>query len=199
MNAGFRLRPMISVRQTRTLLLAGLVWWAAPHGTKADVITDVAGEVSIADLGIEPASKGAFAAVSFRLENAGSSRIRVARVETDLGERGAFDVHAGSVGSVHSDGFSLGPGEEVSFDGQSTRLLLGPLKRDLAEGDVVDVTFTFDMWSTTIPAHVHAPSTDGAAPVEGSPTAKTATAPRGRSSAAAVEIDHEHALADGNL
>ena len=146
------------VKHRLKLLLAGaltLLIAAAPAA--ADNITDVVGDIAIADTAIEPALRGAYADVRFRIENNGTTKIRLTSVETQLGERGVFDVHAGS-GSVHSDGFSLGAGEQAKFDKGGARLTLGPLKQDLKEGEIVELTFTFDRWSTVIPVHVHAAS-----------------------------------------
>ncbi|WP_262032563.1 copper chaperone PCu(A)C [Microvirga sp. Mcv34] len=133
------------------VILAG----AASHPVAADKISDIAGEIAIVDTAIEPAARGSYTDVVFRLENKSSTKIRMTRVETKLGERGAFDVHAGS-GSIHSDGFSLGAGEWATFNKDNLRLKLGPLDRELKEGEVVELTFTFDRWSTVVPVHVHA-------------------------------------------
>ena len=73
-----------------------------------------------------------------------------------LGERGAFDIHAAPGSMLHTDVFSLGPGEQASFNNGRFRLMLGPLRRDLTEGDVIEVTFAFDQGSTVVPVHVHA-------------------------------------------
>lgn len=123
-------------------------------GAKADRITDVSGKVAIIDLAVEPARKGGFAEMSVTIENNSSASVRITRVETTQAEPGSFDYH-GRAGSIHSHEFTIGAGEQVHFDKENAKLVIGPLRRDLAEGAVVDVTFTFDAWSTTIPAHVH--------------------------------------------
>lgn len=121
----------------------------------AEGITEITGDISILDAAVEPARSGATTDIRVTFENKGSRRVRVVCVETASGEQGTFDLHARS-GSIHSGGFTLEPGEQTVFDGDRARLLLGPLKRDLNEGDVVELTFRFDFWSATVPAHVHA-------------------------------------------
>ena len=85
------------------------------------------------DAAIEPAKRGAYTNVYVRIENGGSKTVTLKSVETKLGERGAFDIHARS-GSFHSDSFSFGPGEQVSFGDSGFRLIVGRLQRDLIEG-----------------------------------------------------------------
>ena len=121
----------------------------------AGEVSDESGEISIEVAAVELAREGSFAGLHLVIENSGERTVRVMRVSTDLGELGGFDVHSGS-GSVHSDGFSIGPGEKLTFGKTGRQLRIGPLKRDLREGDVVKLTFTFDRWSTTLPVHVHA-------------------------------------------
>lgn len=123
---------------------------------RADRISDASGDVAIIDAAIEPARRGAYTNIHVRIENSGPKTVTLRTVETKLGERGAFDVHAGSGSMLHSDSFSFGPGDQVSFDSGRFRLTLGPLKRDLKEADVVEVTFVFDTWSSVVPVHVHA-------------------------------------------
>ncbi|GJD98761.1 copper chaperone PCu(A)C [Methylobacterium isbiliense] len=127
----------------------------ATNPARADKISDATGDIAIIDAAIEPAKRGAYTNVYVRIENGGSKTVTLKSVETKLGERGAFDAHAGS-GSFHSDSFSFGPGEQVSFDDSRFRLVLGRLQRDLIEGDVVEVTFAFDTSSVVVPVHAHA-------------------------------------------
>lgn len=135
--------------------LAAFLGLIATDVVRADRISDATGDIAIIDAAIEPAKRGAYTNVYVRIENGGSKTVTLKSVETKLGERGAFDVHAGS-GSFHSDSFSFGPGEQVSFDDSRFRLILGRLQRDLIEGDVVEVTFAFDTSSVVVPVHVHA-------------------------------------------
>lgn len=135
--------------------LAAFLGLIATDVVRADRISDATGDIAIIDAAIEPAKRGAYTNVYVRIENGGSKTVTLKSVETKLGERGAFDAHAGS-GSFHSDSFSFGPGEQVSFDGARFRLTVGPLKRDLNEGDVVEITFTFGAFAMLVPVHVHA-------------------------------------------
>lgn len=141
---------------SRCLGLAAALTLSSPEGDRAlaDRISDASGEISIESAALLPAPKGAYADLLFTMENGGATTVRVVKVTTELGEPGEFDVNAGS-GSVHSDGFSLGAAEKVSFSDKGGRLRTGPLKRDLREGDVVKLTFTFDRSSATVPVHVH--------------------------------------------
>ena len=135
-------------------LSAALLGSMAIEPVKADRISDETGDIAIIDAAVDPAKRGAYTNLHLRIENSGPKTVTLKSVETKLGERGSFDVHAGR-GSVHSDSFSLGSGEQLSFDDGRFRLTLGPLKRDLNEGDVVEVTFTFDSFAMIVPVHVH--------------------------------------------
>lgn len=146
--------PMRFAQLWNSGLAVALAWALGSSPAGADRITEIAGDISIVDAAVEPARSGGTTDIRVTFENKGSQRARVVCVETTSGERGTFDFHAGS-GSVHSSGFTLEPGELTVFDGNRARLLLGPLKRDLKEGDVVELTFRFDFWSATIPTHVH--------------------------------------------
>lgn len=135
--------------------LAAFLTFVGTDAARADRISDATGDIAIIDAAIEPAKRGAYTNVHLRIENSGPKTVTLKSVETKLGERGAFDVHARS-GSFHSDSFSFGPGEQVSFGDSGFRLIVGRLQRDLIEGDVVEVTFAFDTSSVVVPVHVHA-------------------------------------------
>ena len=136
-----------------------------------DPISDNLGNMALKDATAEPAKKGEFANLILRIENAGVTSARVVRVETAEGERGEFRFH-GDQSHSHdrsekspaegprlapsSTALPLAPDEEARLDTHHIHLVVGPLKRDLKEGDIIEVTFTFDEgWSTTIPVHVH--------------------------------------------
>lgn len=121
----------------------------------ADKISDASGDISIIDAAAEPAARGTYTNIHVQLENSGSKSVTLRSVETKLSEQGAFDIHAGPGSTLHQSAFTLGAGEQARFANGSFRLTLGPLRRDLKEGDVVEVTFTFDTWSTAVPVHVH--------------------------------------------
>ena len=148
-------RTSIKWRLPLVRLLAVCLGMVASGTARADKISDATGDLAIIDAAIEPAKRGAYTNVYVRIENGGSKTVTLKSVETKLGERGAFDIHARS-GSFHSDSFSFGPGEQASFGDSGFRLILGKLQRDLIEGDVVEVTFAFDTSSVVVPVHVHA-------------------------------------------
>lgn len=97
-------------------LVIACTWLLMPSSAKAELVTEISGQISILDVAIDPAGSGAITDVRVTFENKGPSPVRVVCIETATGERGAFDFHAGS-GSVHSRGFTLEPGEQAVFDG----------------------------------------------------------------------------------
>lgn len=132
---------------------------------RADPAQDSVGEVEIRDAVAEPAGRGGFTNVSLRLENSGARTVRVTRVATVDGEPGEFRFHgnrphgSGATGprlAPASPGLTIPPGEEARLDSHHLHLAIGPLKRDLREGDTLEITFTFDNGiTTTVPVHVH--------------------------------------------
>lgn len=132
---------------------------------RADPAQDSLGEIDIRDAVAEPAARGSFVNVSFRLENSGARTVRVTRVVTSDGEPGEFQFHGnrphGSGATAPrlapmSPGLPIPPDEETRLDSHHLHLAVGPLKRDLREGDTLEITFTFDDGvATTIPVHVH--------------------------------------------
>ena len=138
-------------------------WPAAT--VRADPAQDSVGQVDIRDAVTEPASRGGFANVSLRLENSGATTVRVMRVTTADGEPGEFRFHgnrphgsgpAGPRFAPASPVLPIPSDEEARLDSHHLHLAIGPLKRDLREGDTLEITFTFDNGiTTTIPVHVH--------------------------------------------
>lgn len=150
-----RCRPKGIAWLNLTGLSAAFLVLLVTGAARADRISDVSGEISITDATVEPARRGAYTNIHAQVGNGGPKTVTLKSVETKLGERGAFDIHAG-LGSVHNDSLSLSSGEQASFDDGRFRLTLGPLQRDLNEGDVVEITFTFGTFEMLVPAHVHA-------------------------------------------
>lgn len=162
------------LRRAAIALLSGFLFVASGPTlvVRADPSNDSLGEVAIVEVIAQPAKRGSFARLSLRFDSSGTSSTRVVRVETAQGELGEFWFHGGR---THADNSPAGPGaapgpllaptsptlplaphEEVRLDTHHLHLMLGPLKRDLREGDLIEVTFFFEGgWSTTIPVHVH--------------------------------------------
>lgn len=84
-------------------------------------ISDEVGDVAVIDAAIDPAKSGAYTDLHGRLENHSTGSILLRRVEMAHGERGNFDLHAGSA-SIHSASLAIGPDDQVSFDGDRFRV-----------------------------------------------------------------------------
>lgn len=152
----------------RHIAVAFLAFAASALEATADPISDSVGEVLVLDAVTEPAPKGSYASVSLRIENGGMSPVTVIQVETAQGEPGEFRFHgsqphphAASAKSARPSmvlrNISIAPGEEVALDTHHLHLFVGPLKRDLRNGDVLELTFVFEGgWSVALPVHVHA-------------------------------------------
>jgi copper(I)-binding protein len=137
--------------------LAVLLFPLASHPAQATGgVSDEAGDITIIDATIDPARRGASTHVRGHVENRGSRTVTLQSIETTMGERGSFDLHAGR-GSIHTASLSIGAGEQVSFDDDRFRLALGPLLRDLSEGDVVEIKLTFHTFELRVSIHVHHP------------------------------------------
>lgn len=143
-----------------------------------DGVSDEAGDITIIDATVDPARRGAYTNVHGRLENRGQQAVTLRSVETPLGERGSFDLHAGR-SSIHTGFLGIGGGEQVNFDDERFQLVLGPLQRDLNEGDMVEVTLTFDAFAMRVPIHVHAPQAQQDSPaVHARPVTPAGSSPR---------------------
>ena len=157
----------VSRRASELAAVCGLAIVASWPATtvRADPAQDSVGVVEIRDAVAEPASRGGFTNVSLRLENSGPTTVRVTRVATADGELGEFQFHGNRPHGSGPAGPRLAPtspvlpipsDEEAPLDSHHLHLAIGPLKRDLREGDTLEITFTFDNGiTTTIPVHVH--------------------------------------------
>jgi periplasmic copper chaperone A len=124
------------------------------------------GGVEVRDAWVRPAAQGRNGAVYFALENHSSQTQELIGVASDIAD--AVEIHeskmSGDVMEMHQlESVSLAPGTEVKFEPGGLHMMLIGLKKELKNGDEIDITLQFkNLEDLLVPIPVRdAPSHEG--------------------------------------
>jgi periplasmic copper chaperone A len=121
------------------------------------------GDVEVREAWMRPAAQGANGAVYFTIENHSSETQDLIDVASDIAD--AVEIHeskmSGDVMEMHQlESLRLGAGAEVKFEPGGLHIMLIGLKKELKNGDEIDITLQFNKLEDLI---VQVPVTDAPA------------------------------------
>ena len=98
---------------------------------------------------------GGYSELRFKLINDGTQSVHFLSIETDIAEDAKLIAHLGAEDWTMLESISVPSGEMLDLHSSHLYVLLGPLRRPLKEGEILDVRLK--LVSTEIPTvfHVH--------------------------------------------